>query len=44
MHCVAVTTTHPREKLHEADTVVESLAQLTVDDFINMLDKKMKEN
>jgi len=39
MHCVAVTTTHPREKLLEADTVVESLAQLTVDNIINILDK-----
>ena len=38
MRCIAVTTTHPREQLFEADRVVDSLAQLTVEDFINMLD------
>lgn len=31
MRCVAVTTTNPREKLDDADLVVDSLAELRVD-------------
>ena len=31
MKCIAVTTTNPREKLHEADLVVDSLAEVGAD-------------
>jgi beta-phosphoglucomutase family hydrolase len=33
MHCVAITSTHPREKLAEADLVVDSLAEVSVKDL-----------
>lgn len=33
MHCLAVTNTHPRERLREADLVVDSLEEITVDDL-----------
>ena len=33
MHCIAVTNTHPRESLAEADLVVDSLEEVTVDDL-----------
>ena len=31
MHCLAITTTHPAEKLAEADLILDDLTQLTVD-------------
>ncbi|OGO26360.1 MAG: hypothetical protein A2136_05310 [Chloroflexi bacterium RBG_16_54_11] len=33
MRCIAVTTTHPREELAEADVVVDSLEELRTEDF-----------
>ena len=33
MHCLAVTTTHPRQSLGEADLIVDSLETITVDDL-----------
>ncbi|NLC59264.1 MAG: HAD family phosphatase [Armatimonadetes bacterium] len=37
MRCLAVTTTHPAEKLTEADRVVDTLEGLTADDFAALL-------
>ena len=39
MHCIAVTNTHPRESLAEANLIVDTLEELTVNDVeqvINM--------
>ena len=33
MYCVALTSTHPREKLQEADLIVDSLEEVTVKDL-----------
>jgi beta-phosphoglucomutase len=33
MHCVAITSSHPREKLAEADLIVDSLAEVSVKDL-----------
>ncbi len=33
MRCIAITTTHPRQSLAEADRVVDSLDELTLEDF-----------
>ena len=33
MHCVAITSTHSREKLAEADLIVDSLAEVSVKDL-----------
>jgi beta-phosphoglucomutase len=33
MKCIAITTTHPRSSLLEADIVVDSLQELTLEDF-----------
>jgi beta-phosphoglucomutase family hydrolase len=33
MHCVAITSSHSREKLAEADLVVDSLAEVSVEDL-----------
>jgi len=38
MHCLAVTNTHPREGLMEADLVVDTLEEVTVDDLEGLLD------
>jgi beta-phosphoglucomutase len=40
MHCVAITSSNPREKLAEADLVVDSLAEVSVND----LEKLLKSN
>ena len=40
MHCIAVTNTHPRQSLSEADLVVDSLEEITTDD----LEKLIKES
>lgn len=37
MRCLAVTTTHPDEKLQQADRVVASLADVSADDFDALL-------
>lgn len=37
MHCIAVTNTHPRERLAEADLVVDTLERVTVDDLEQLL-------
>lgn len=37
MRCIAITTTHPREKLARADRVVDSLAELSAEDFLRLL-------
>lgn len=37
MGCLAVATTHPREKLSEADRVVDTLAGLTAEDLAALL-------
>jgi beta-phosphoglucomutase len=33
MYCVAITTTHPREKLKEADLIVDTLEEVSVEDL-----------
>jgi hypothetical protein len=33
MRCLAITNSYPREKLLEADRVVDSLAELTAEDL-----------
>jgi beta-phosphoglucomutase family hydrolase len=40
MHCVAITSTHPREKLKEADLILDSLEEVSVKD----LEKLLKSN
>jgi beta-phosphoglucomutase len=37
MYCVAITSSHPREKLKQADLVVDTLEELTVKDLENLL-------
>jgi len=37
MQCIAVTNTHPRESLAEADLIVGSLEEVTVDDLESLL-------
>ncbi|MBI2851865.1 MAG: beta-phosphoglucomutase family hydrolase [Chloroflexi bacterium] len=37
MHCVAVTNTHPRRRLKEADLIVETLEELTVDKLLGLI-------
>jgi beta-phosphoglucomutase family hydrolase len=37
MYCVAITSSHPREKLKQADLVVDSLETITVKDLENLL-------
>lgn len=39
MACIAVTNTHPRESLHEADLIVDSLEEMTVDDIVKLIDQ-----
>jgi len=39
MHCLAVTNTHPRHSLSEADFVVDTLAAVSVSDLENLLNK-----
>lgn len=38
MLCIAVTNTHPRESLMEADLIVESLEEVTVADLVELID------
>ncbi len=38
MHCVAVTNTHSRDKLTEADLIVDSLEEITVENLEELLD------
>ena len=38
MQCMAVTNTHPRESLAEADLIVDTLEEVTVDDLEGLLD------
>ena len=38
MLCIAVTNTHPRESLKEADLIVESLEEVTVTDLEELID------
>ena len=40
MHCVAVTNTHPKEKLAEADLVVDTLEKVTADDLAKLIRHK----
>ncbi len=37
MHCIAVTNTHPRESLKEADFIVDTLEEVTVDDLDKLI-------
>jgi beta-phosphoglucomutase family hydrolase len=37
MHCVAITTTHPRESLKQADLIVDTLEAVTVNDLEKLL-------
>lgn len=37
MYCVAITSTHPREKLKQADLVVDTLEMVTVKELENLL-------
>jgi len=39
MKCVAVTNTNPKEKLSEADLVVDTLESVTVDDLVRLFSK-----
>lgn len=43
MKCIAVTTTHPRQKLSEADTVVDSLTIVTAESVRQLLDSNQKD-
>ena len=38
MHCLAVTNTHPRTRLIEADLIVDTLETVTMDDLEGLLD------
>ena len=38
MHCIAVTNTHSKDRLAEADLIVDTLAELTVDDLGELID------
>lgn len=38
MHCIAVTNTHPRDSLTEADLIVDTLEEVTADDLEELLD------
>ena len=38
MRCIAVTNTHPEEKLSEADLVVDTLEEVSADDIERLLD------
>ena len=42
MHCIAVTNTHPRERLAEADLIVDTLEELAADDVAQFLDSSKK--
>ena len=42
MLCIAVTTTNPRERLLEADLVVDSLAELTINSLENLVNISKK--
>jgi beta-phosphoglucomutase len=42
MSVIALTTTRPREELHQADLVADSLRQLEADDFIKLTEKPGK--
>jgi beta-phosphoglucomutase family hydrolase len=37
MHCVAITTTHPKESLKQADLIVDTLETITVKDLVGLL-------
>ncbi len=39
MHCIAVTNTHPRASLAEADLIVDTLEELTVSDLEKLLNQ-----
>jgi beta-phosphoglucomutase len=39
MKCIAVTTTHPAESLHEADQVLDTLSGLTPEDVAALIDR-----
>jgi beta-phosphoglucomutase-like phosphatase (HAD superfamily) len=38
MRVIALTTTRPREDLTHADLIIDSLADLKPDDFINLIE------
>ena len=40
MHCIAVTNTHPRENLKEADLIVDSLDGVTIDNLERLLGRQ----
>jgi beta-phosphoglucomutase family hydrolase len=42
MHCIAVTNTHPRTSLTEADLIVDTLEELTVSDLEKLMDSSRK--
>ena len=39
MACIAVTTTHPRESLVEADLIVDSLEEIAIDDIVKLINQ-----
>ncbi len=41
-HCIAVTNTHPRESLTEADLIVDTLEAVTVNDLEALLNRQRK--
>lgn len=38
MYCVAITSTHPKEKLKEADLIVDSLEKVTIKDLEKLIE------
>jgi beta-phosphoglucomutase-like phosphatase (HAD superfamily) len=43
MHCIAVTNTHPRQSLNQADLVVDTLEEITANDLERLIKKELKD-
>lgn len=41
MHCIAVTNTHPAERLQDADLVVSSLEEVSLQDLMRLFDEEI---
>jgi beta-phosphoglucomutase-like phosphatase (HAD superfamily) len=42
MHCLAVTNSHPRDSLNDADLVVDSLEEISAGDIAKLLDSPLQ--
>ncbi len=42
MRCIAVTNTHPRQRLSEADLVIDTLEEVTADDIMKLIEERIK--